>query len=511
MDEKSLLAKSITLLYRESQLDNKTENSSDLVRTVLEDIKISEISLGISSEKDLILALKENIIEMCNNPIEHEYEKSDLLQAFRISCSLDEKLYEAIEQGINEDIPDNQIKRVIVNIRKSINNHFKEKRITDLISQASSTLKFNRDKIRNINDFISELVINLEGLQVNTLSKDPAIMSEVDIGNDESLRGVFDRVVSSANGDRVYKTGWQALNNMLQGGFRGGEEWVVGGLQHKYKTGFNLSLFAQLAQFNTPKTKDKNKKPLILRISFEDSTESNVQFLYQYLKYDETREPVVIKNPTFEEREEMKKFVQDKLQVNGFHIKMLRVDPEQWTFKSLFNKIIELEAEGYAVEVLIVDYLSKMPTTGCTHNGVAGSDILNLFSRVRTFCESKNIVLITPHQLSTEAKQLLRGGIPEDQFVKEIESKGYFDKTRALDREFDGCLLIHLFKSQGDTYLSIQRDKHRISTIIDEKEKYMLLKFPKGMPIPSDLNGEMCSYKSLADAKQQGTDDIFSL
>jgi hypothetical protein len=57
---------------------------------------------------------------------------------------------------------------------------------------------------------------------------------------------------------------------MIQGGFRPGETAVIGALQHKYKTGFTLSIFAQIALFNEPKTEDKTKKPLLLRISFED-------------------------------------------------------------------------------------------------------------------------------------------------------------------------------------------------------------------------------------------------
>ena len=52
MDNKLLLVKSITLLYRENLLEKITENSSDLIRTVLEDIKLNEIKVGLNTEQE---------------------------------------------------------------------------------------------------------------------------------------------------------------------------------------------------------------------------------------------------------------------------------------------------------------------------------------------------------------------------------------------------------------------------------------------------------------------------
>lgn len=46
---------------------------------------------------------------------------------------------------------------------------------------------------------------------------------------------------------------------MLQGGFRRGEFWLIPALQHKFKTGFSLSIFSQIALYNKPYLFDKNK------------------------------------------------------------------------------------------------------------------------------------------------------------------------------------------------------------------------------------------------------------
>lgn len=507
MDNKLLLARSCTLLYRESLLPDRSDNSADLVRTVLNNVKVSDIGIGINTDRDVIMSLKTTILEMCSFPPDHQYDRTDFMQRIKINCANDEKLYEAIRSGVESEIKEESIKRSIVNIRLSINNHFKEQTIGNVLNMANLKWRFERESISDVTQFLAEVTAQLEPLQVTTGNKDPAVMDEVDVGDDESMNKAFEAAHSNAAGDRIYKTGWQDLNTALQGGFRV-ETTVIGALQHKYKTGFTLSAFAQIATCNTPFTKDPNKKPLLLRISFEDSIADNLVFLYKYFKYDETHEYVEVKDVS---KDEMKLYVRQKLQETGFHVKMMRVDPSGWTYKSICNKIIELEAQGYAVEVLMVDYLSKLPTTGCISNGPSGSDVMDQLSRVRNFCAAKLIAFITPHQLSTDAKGLIRSGaVSEDQFVKTIADNGYWERTKGLDRVYDCCILIHLFKYNKETYLSCFREKHRLPSILDEDLKYWLFKFPKGMPIPSDYRGEKVSFRRLKAAPSNVSADIFN-
>lgn len=508
MDAKLLLAKSITLLYRESQLSDKTDSSSELIRTVLEDVQVSDFSIGLNSDREIIAALKTTILEMCSSPQDHVYDKVDLLQRLRLNCGNDEKLYDAIKQGIEDEMTEPGLKRSIVNMRKSITNHFREQQIGDILNKSSHSFKFKREGIKDINEFVAGIVAQLDALHINGSGKDPAVIGDIDLGNEESLKEVFHEIQGLNSGNRIYRTGWQWLNRMTQNGIRPGECVVVGALQHKYKTGFTLSVFSQIALFNKPHTQDPNKKPLLLRISFEDELVNNLQFVYQYLKYNETKQYVDIKNVSVDE---MSSYVKTRLQVNGFHIKMLRVDPNQWTYKNICNKVIELESQGYSVEGLMVDYLSQINKTGCVNSGPVGSEVGDLLSRMRNFCSAKGIWFVTPHQLSTEAKALLRTSISEDQFVKEVAEKGYWENNKGLDRIFDLGLIIHLFKHNKETYFAVARDKHRIPTIVDDEHKFAMMKFPKLMPIPHDIEGEDISFRRLKDAASNTDDELFSL
>lgn len=370
------------MLYRESLLTTKTENSSELVRNVLSKIKTSEIGLGLKTEDDVVSELKRLLNSMCENELSFQYDASDLLQSLRIILAGDVKSYESLDIALHEELTESGNKRSIISMRKRLTDFFKELDVAEILNTASYRFKFKRDEITDTKKFIGEIISSLEPLQVNTLAKDPAITGDIDLGDDESLHRLFRDIKEANKGNNIYKTGWKALDRMLHGGFRPGMN-VIGALQHKYKTGFSLTLFKQLSLYNKPLTEDKTKKPLLLRISFEDDLELNLQFLYQSLKYDETREQVDVKNVDIAE---MSNYVKNRLQVNGFHIKLLRVNPDQWTYMSICNKIVELEAEGYNVEVLMMDYLSKVPTTGCTNTGAIGTDVCDLFSRVRNFC-----------------------------------------------------------------------------------------------------------------------------
>lgn len=261
---------------------------------------------------------------------------------------------------------------------------------------------------------------------------------------------------------------------------------VIGALQHNYKTGLTLSLFANIAIFNKPKCKDPTKKPLLYRVSFEDTVLSNAQFLYQYLKYCETNELVDVKKL---KPEEMSKYVRSRLQVNGYHVIIDEVNPNDWTYLSLINRVIELESKGYCVEVLQVDYLSKMPTTGCT-TGSIGDDIMDLLSRVRAFCLSNGILFMTPHQLSTEAKRTLTL-YPNEQFLNNIKGGGYFEKTRGLDRVYDIGILINKCETSNGDWLHVVIDKHRFPSVIDSRLKSAFIQFPSNkMPIPANADKE---------------------
>ena len=491
MDDRLILVKCITLLYRESMLVEKQENSADLVRTILDTIKLPEYNLSINHDRDVLSSLKDTALYMCSNDLNQVYEKEELLQRLKVNTGSDTKIYEALEQGISKDMDEGSLKRTILGIRKFINDVFRENEIVKIVKGASSELNFNRDKIKSIRTFVSELVSKLEPFQIEATRKDPAIIGSVDVGDVTSLAEAYEGVKDLANNTSVLKTGWQGINTMLQGGFQRGGFTVIGALQHKFKTGFSLTLFKQIALYNTPVMTTPGKKPCLVRISFEDSLLLNLQFLYQNLYENEHKQKADIRNvtPAF-----MASYVKEKLGATGYSIKLLRVDPSEWTYKDIQNYLLELEANGYEVHLLMLDYLAMIPTTGCII-GPAGTDIRDLFRRMRNFCATRGIAVVSPHQLSSEAKQLIRDG--HQDFVKQVAEKGYWDGSKRLDQEVDREIYINIEKMNGKSYLTIQRGKDRLPTIIPDSDKYVVYEFGDLCPIPDDINGPASHRKKV--------------
>ena len=498
MDIRTLLAKIFQLLYKCRQINSLDHD--DLMRTILSTIKTDSNPLQQHfMSKNEVGRLRDYILELLEE--KEELDFSNIMSTLAMILESDAKLLQTIKESIEGELEESSIKKSVTAIVKTLNNYYRETVATDIIKRMSMDIQFNRSKIRNFGDYLRGVINELEPFTTTLTSmKDPALVNEIDFEHPDSLNTVFEEVKNLNNNKSIYKTGWHALNRMTQGGIRRGEFVTIGALQHKYKTGLSLSMFMQIALHNTPivtkEEAEQNKIPLLLRISFEDSLTNNLQFMYQYLKSTDG-EVLKPKDLKYLDSSVMTDYILEKLTVNGFRIKMLRIDPNQWTYMHIVNKVLEYEAQGYSVHVLMLDYLTLVPTTGCIQ-GAIGADKRDLVRRMRNFCSARNITCITPLQLSSEAKQLTRNGIPDHQFVKEIAEKGYYDGVRSLDQEIDLELYLHLFSHDKKTYISVGRGKHRLPTTIGEEDKYFLLQFQGlNVPILEDINMEDTSLSKL--------------
>ncbi len=510
MDTRTILAKIITLIYKSRLLDST--DYDNLIKTVLDTIKVDSPEFNFLGNNNM-----KNFKDTCLSLLTEKeaIPKEVLIPQLSILLENDQKLLSVIKDSIEPDHDESSNKRIVTNLVKTLNNYYREQLAINILSKVSYDLKFNRNKIGNFSEYLQNTITQLEPLSTSITSfKDPAVVSEVDFESHSSVETIFQEVKNINNSNGIYKFGWKGINRLLQGGIRLGETIGLEALQHKGKTITSLSLFMHIALFNKPiMTKEDietKKKPLLLRISFEDSLTSNLQFCYEYLKATDGT-PVTKKDLETLSSNEMAAYAIPKLTSNGFHIKMIRVDPSQWSYTNIFNKIIELEAQGYKLHVLMVDYLLMMPTTGCIQ-GALGSDKRDLVRRVRNFCSSRNIAFITPFQLSSEANQLLRNGIPDHQLVNEISEKNYTDGCKTLGMELDCEIYLHSFTHKRKKYTVFRRGKHRGLPDIPIEDKYCIYKFAAlNIPILPDIYGDDMSLQKLPKGDyEDGSDSLLS-
>lgn len=489
MNEKLLLVKSVMLLYRESLATNinKEDGSGVIIRKALEQIKKAEVNIGITREINVINSIKQEVIEMLENPPGYVYIKEDLIQRFKLLSGDDENLYEAFYDGFNIELDEFKLKQAILNDRRSLNAYNRSEELSKVISGMYGEFVHNRDKIHDIGKWAEGLRDKLEPFQARLDEKDPAITDEFDIENEVDVARVAKAMSEEISGELGFIFGWQDINEMFNGMLRRGECFVINAMQHNYKTGFSLSLFIHACLFNKPKLINPTKKPLLLRISFEDSVTLNLQFIYKYLYENETGTVIDEKDVAGIAPEVIAKYVKEKLLATGFNVKLMKVDPMCWTINDLFNKVIELEAQGYEIQLCMLDYLPKMPTTGCVGNN-GSEEYRNMLERTRQFFLKRKCLFITPWQISPDAKDLIRNGTSD--FVKLLPGRGYTAGSKQIDQVLDAELYIHIEIHKGISYLAIQGGKLRRIVKPTLDKTYRVLQFiPKGC-IPWDLNKE---------------------
>lgn len=501
------IIKVLTLLNRERELgDELVDSSNDLINTILDLVqggKSTKLYDGGDSE------ILDNLIHLARDVMANPdgYDRAGLVQSLSLILSDKPNLLKVIDKTIDVELTVPSLKRTVLSLRNTLNNYYKETQIKSVINKASYAMMSSNLGGLSVGEFTEQLVTNLESLTNSTKPKDSGIVDEIDIGDDKDMDVVLARVKDQSEDDGRIRTAWADLNKLLGGGFRRGELFLTSAMQHNYKSGLVQSLFMQFPMMNKPIMDDPSKKPLSILFSFEDDAEIILNFMYRYLYNSEHGVAPDIKAVTISE---ISKYVREKLSVNGYHVKILRINPSEWTYKHLFNKILSYEAQGFEIHHVLLDYLSKLPTTGCITSGPMGTDLRDLFNRVRNFMSSKRIFCITPHQMSVDANQLLRNGIAAQELPKEVANKNYYEGSRQLGQVVDGELHQQIAWIKKKPYLCINRGKRRFPEIIPEEDKYIRLPFPKGAPILPDIDmeGNHISYGNEENAFDDADDNV---
>lgn len=484
MDHKLLLVKSITLLYREGQMAGKTSNSAEMVNNALVTIKVPESFAGGDFGRDPILALRETARWMAANPLDYTYDKSELLQRIRVNVGNDDALYEAFVDGIATDLGEEELKKKCLTYRSQMRAFLEQREVKAIVKGYYTQMHFQEQTVdwhNVVKDMIEKLdpYKNIDG----GAAEHRSVVRNIRLSDNAAVASAFERASDELDSRGIIRFGHQGLNRMFGSnmGGRRGEMLVIGALQHNYKSGLALDMLKGAALYNKPYMRDPTRKPMLMRMSFENPIELDILHLYKSLVENETGLPV---DPKSVDKVEASRYVYEQLTQTGYELDMMQIDPSEFTYHDLFNEVQKRQADGFEIHMLNLDYLNMISKRGCAQ-GPAGVDIRDLFRRTRNFTSKNGIFCVTPHQLSTESKMLVRQGVNE--FVKEIANKGYYDGCRTIDQEVDMEIYIHIEKVNGESYLTMQRGKHRKVGITPARDMYCVYKFEDVGNIPDDV------------------------
>lgn len=501
MDVKALLAKCISLLFREGQ-SGENDLSKQLVLDVITTLKIN--SNDISGTDSTVNELKNVVLNMVSK--EHPTPYNDLIQHIRIACSSDVVLFESIQDNISFRLDEDELKRTILSYRFELNKYLKEKKATMLLDKMTFDLKFNRDKIGDLNQYMSS---NLNGIidLVNYSGEEiPGIICEVDLSDIDAVAEQFELIRKENDGSRTIKMPWQAMNRMTRGGLRLGQLTTVGGLAHNNKTGVSLSMFISGCIFNNPKNlqTDQKKKPLMLLISFEDDMLIVLFNLYILLKENLENVKITDEDKQRLSSREAAEYVYKKLSDTGYDIRIIRADSSTWSYAEIQSCILQFESQGYEIHLTLIDYLNLANKNGLSHSR-ADADIQELFRRTKNFFAAKNIALLTPVQLSPDAMELKRQG--NKMLSMQISDGSYYEGCRGLSREPELELFVDIVKDNGRKYQTFARGKHRGQNDTPEEHKFFILEFQKIGGLRWDVNGTDTSLSKFGSVRNENGEE----
>lgn len=501
MDVKALLAKCISLLFREGQ-SGESELSKQLVSDVITTLKIN--NNDISGTDSSLNELKNVVSTMISKETPTPY--NDLIQHIRIACGLDTTLFESIQDNISFRLDEEELKRTILSYRFELNKYLKEKKAMMLLDKMTFDLKFNRDKIGDLNQYMSSSLNGIIDLVNYSGEEIPGIVCEVDLSDIDSVAEQFELIRKENDGSRTIKMPWHAMNRMTRGGLRLGQLTTVGGLAHNNKTGVCLSMFISACMFNNPKNlqTDEKKKPLMLLISFEDDMLIVLFNLYILLKENLENVKVTDEDKQRLSSREAAAYVHEKLSSTGYEIKIVRADSSTWSYAEIQSKVLQLEADGYEVHLTLIDYLNLANKNGLSHSR-ADADIQELFRRTKNFFAAKNIALLTPVQLSPDAMELKRQG--NKMLAMQISDGSYYEGCRGLSREPELEIFVDIVKDNGRKYQTIARGKHRGQNDTPEEHKFFILEFQKIGGLRWDVNGTDTSLSKFGSSRNDEGDE----
>lgn len=505
-----VLIKAITVLYINRALPQKSSKAIYIAQDVCDNLRMPQHGHGEGGDSDVAHALKITLEWLLSLRDETTITLVDLKERVRLNCNHAIEYLETIDNllsGIEEHEP-HVLEDRVNGICAELQYALKKINIGQTIANIHRTLNFSNKSV-DLKQIFEDLDNTLREYESSSDGMTQANAGEVDFDNPESIEETFRRAKESLSHKGLLRTGLQGLNKGLGvGGFVRGLFYNFGALTHNYKTGILLNACRWVPLYNTPYLFNENKKPLVLRVSFENKPEQDLPELYKSLYEAEFK----IKVDKAEiDPVKAAKYIKEKLEQNGFHFKMVCFDPNNMSVWDLIDILKYYDSQGYEIQACIVDYI-ELITKGGNNNLRSDEKIVFAIETMRNYCFANNITCLNAHQLSTEAQALSREGTAN--FAVKVSQGGWYMNCKSLHTKLDGEILMHILKRGDKKYLTFGMGKNRTSSEVSEYAKSFAYEFEEFGGINDDVLEEHSKaiYKwsdvETADANTEAEEEL---
>lgn len=422
--------------------------------------------------------------------------KSMLMQRAALFIKGDMELKSAIEAGL-EDFDSEELRRrvaykQITDIRNGMQDELFDKKFKRALKEVvyKDLADIKREDLSLVMDLIQERVNSAFG------ERQSEVVLSVNTANPESMSAVIEMAKKENSPDGVLKMGIQGLNQGLEpdGGLRRSKHYMLEALTNRGKSFAMAHVTTSVGMYNVPMLRDKAKIPTILFESAEDAMELVLRRMYKLAVTIQHQEDIDFQTT---ETPNIIEAIANCFKKNGWYLVINQIEANKDNRDAMFNRVRQLELKGHEIIFYGYDYLALQNIDKIS--GENKSDKLQLLYRqVRSFMIARGICFVTPHQLSPEAKKLLKELDDESEvyFAREVSGKSMTETSTKITNEVDGVITVHVAKTSMKTYFTCCIGKQRGEGCAPEK-RFFIYDLDPDLGLKHDIHGKPMFRRTL--------------
>jgi replicative DNA helicase len=223
------------------------------------------------------------------------------------------------------------------------------------LSELKTRLLLDKESTRDINDFGEKIVADIYKNMRAVKSQSEFEANDIDFSSDDSLTSIDKLLVELQNPSNKLITGYQAFNNMINGGFEGSRVYALYGTLKSFKSGAMLNMALTVCKYNTNvKLKDPRKKPVVVYLTQENDIKETLERIYTHI----TGKDLSTANINGKELYEL---IDDSIsKETGIGFKIIYKPSKSVNTDYLYDIYDDLNAEGKECIFMVQDYIARM-------------------------------------------------------------------------------------------------------------------------------------------------------
>ena len=406
------------------------------------------------------------------------YENRDILMEAALN-GLDVKNIFPLRK-LEEPLGSNELAFIEQNIGNNRNSFYTQSIMSTMYTQYSDFAIANEtEKFKILKDVQKQIV------DVNRKIKENVCVSSVSeslsLSNDEQFEATVAHMYNRAiDGSTKLKTGIQAINRSLNGGFENDRCYIYLGLPGEGKSSTLLNLTLQIKGNNKDiVTKDPTKRPTILFLTMENTLNETLERVFSILVSDDDI------SEFGGHKEIMQLLRQNGLGVSNdspIDIEFRYVPSNSVDTDYLYTIYDEMSANGQEVVCLVQDYIKRIrPRDFKLMGGDMRIALGAVVDEFKEFAVAKHIPVITASQLNRDAAKIIDEGrkSSEADLVRKVGRANIGESTLITENADSAFILVPEDGADGRKYLGMANAKKRFKT---QSSQFFYLPYSKERP-----------------------------